>query len=314
MKQNNIFFRYFSPVAAQQKLYAAALVALLSSSAYEAEAQVGEPFIHDPSTIALCDGKYYTFGTGEGGIWSEDGWTWQGGAVRPGRGAAPDVLKIGDRYLVAYSATGGGLGGSHRGDVLTMWNKTLDPKSPDFKYTEPVVVASSLDDEDCDAIDAGLLLDPTTGRLWLSYGTYFGFIRLVELDPKTGKRMEGNEPVNIAIDCEATDLIYRNGWYYLLGTHGTCCDGSCYKICIEGTTRYLTATAQHDVIAKPEFTDEDAQLWRIEQLTDGTYRIMPKAVPGTEEKLALVSLGDCTPGLAPFDFNSDNSKWNFRQQ
>ena len=22
----------------------------------------------------LCDGKYYTFGTGEGGIWSEDGW------------------------------------------------------------------------------------------------------------------------------------------------------------------------------------------------------------------------------------------------
>ena len=68
-------------------------------------------------------------------------------------------MKIGDRYLVAYSATGGGLGGSHRGDVLTMWNKTLDPKSPDFKYTEPVVVASSLDDEDCDAIDAGLLLD-----------------------------------------------------------------------------------------------------------------------------------------------------------
>lgn len=393
------------------------------------------------------------------------------------------VMLEGDRRMV-------------RDDVLTMWNKTLDPKSPDFKYTEPVVVASSLDDEDCDAIDAGLLLDPTTGRLWLSYGTYFGFIRLVELDPKTGKRMEGNEPVNIAIDCEATDLIYRNGWYYLLGTHGTCCDGPnstynivvgrsrkitgpyvdnvgremlqgggkmviaannlktgpghfgryieeegvekmsfhyesdfrqggrsvlairpllwkndwpvagdefhagtyeieserrgyaleiavdfvrmqrdiepfwikptkplkniepqtlkeveaewpkgevkvrmndymfrphqkwsimpagkggylgdpYYKICIEGTTRYLTATAQHDVIAKPEFTGEDAQLWRIEQLTDGTYRIMPKAVPGTEEKLALVSLGDCTPGLAPFDFNSDNSKWNFRQQ
>ena len=42
MKQNNIFFRYFSPVAVQKKLYAAALVALLSSSAYEAEAQVGE--------------------------------------------------------------------------------------------------------------------------------------------------------------------------------------------------------------------------------------------------------------------------------
>ena len=222
-------------------LYISALCTLCSASVLEANAQVGEPFIHDPSTIAECDGKYYTFGTGEGGLWSEDGWTWQGGAVRPGRGAAPDVLKIGDRYLVAYSATGGGLGGSHRGDVLTMWNKTLDPKSPDFKYTKPEVVASSLDDEDCDAIDAGLLLDPTTGRLWLSYGTYFGFIRLVELDPKTGKRVEGNEPINIAIDCEATDLIYRNGWYYLLGTHGTCCDGpnSTYNIVV-GRSRSVT--------------------------------------------------------------------------
>ncbi len=38
------------------------------------------------------------------------------------------------------------------------------------------------------------LLDPTDGRLWLTYGTYFGFIRLVELDPKTGKRMPGNQP------------------------------------------------------------------------------------------------------------------------
>lgn len=204
-------------------------------------AQVGKPYIHDPSTIMECDGKYYTFGTGGGGLISEDGWTWNGGGVRPGGGAAPDAIKIGDRYLIAYSATGGGLGGGHAGRVLTMWNKTLDPNSPDFAYTEPIEVAHSLDDEDCDAIDAGLLLDPTTGRLWLTYGTYFGFIRIVELDPKTGKRVEGNEPVDIAIDCEATDLMYRNGWYYLLGTHGTCCDGpnSTYNIVV-GRSRNVT--------------------------------------------------------------------------
>jgi arabinan endo-1,5-alpha-L-arabinosidase len=70
------------------------------------------------------------------------------------------------------------------------------------------------------------LLDPTDGRLWLSYGTYFGYIRLVELDPKTGKRVAGNQPVNIAIDMEASAMMYRDGWYYLLGTHGTCCDGA----------------------------------------------------------------------------------------
>lgn len=458
-------------------------------------AQVGKPFIHDPSTIVQCDGKYYTFGTGSGGLISEDGWVWNGGGVRPGGGAAPDAIKIGDRYLVIYGATGGGLGGGHNGKILTMWNKTLDPKSPDFKYTEAKVVASSDGIEDNDAIDPGLLLDPTDGRLWASYGTYFGFIRLIELDPKTGERKKGNEAINIAIDCEATALMYRNGWYYLLGTHGTCCDGanstynivvgrsrkvtgpyldnmgrdmlegggkmviaaggrvtgpghfgryivdegveklSChfeadldqsgrsvlgirpllwkndwpvagelfkegtyeieserrgyalelavdfvrmaggmrgfnrnsdepikpvpsqqlsevihtwpagnigvrigdymfrphqkwtitavpeaggylggpyYKIVIEGTERALTATAEGEVIAVPTFTGAPEQLWQIDQLTDGTYRIMPKVVPNSNKKWALVSSGDSTPTLAEFDMNSDNSKWNFR--
>jgi arabinan endo-1,5-alpha-L-arabinosidase len=458
-------------------------------------AQVGKPFIHDPSTIMECEGKYYTFGTGGGGLISEDGWTWNGGAVRPGGGAAPDAIKIGDRYLIVYGATGGGLGGGHNGRILTMWNKTLDPKSPDFKFSEAVVVTSSSGTEDCDAIDPGLLLDPTDGRLWCSYGTYFGFIRLVELDPKTGKRVEGNEAINIAIDCEATDLIYRDGWYYLLGTHGTCCDGanstynivvgrsrkvtgpyldnmerdmlkgggkmvvaaggrvigpghfglldlgdgvqkmSChyeadldqsgrsvlgirpllwkngwpiagdnfkegtyeieserrgyalelevdfvrmaggmrgfgrntdepvkpvpsqeltdvfktwptgnigvrigdymfrphqrwtitavpdaggypggpyYKIVIAGTERALAATAEAEVISVPTFTGAPEQLWRIDQLTDGTYRIMPRIVPDSKENLALVSSGDSTPTLATFDMNSDNSKWNFK--
>lgn len=141
------------------------ILSLAAVATLAANAQTGEPFIHDPSNIVVCDGKYYTFGTGGGGLISEDGWSWHSGAERPGRGAAPDALKIGDRYLIAYSATGGGLGGSHSGKVLTMWNKTLDPKSPDFKFTEPIEVASSEDGDDCDAIDAGLLLDPTTGRL-----------------------------------------------------------------------------------------------------------------------------------------------------
>ncbi len=457
-------------------------------------AQVGKPFIHDPSTIMECDGKYYTFGTGGGGLISQDGWTWNTGAVRPGGGAAPDAIKIGDRYLVVYGATGGGLGGGHNGKILTMWNKTLDPQAPDFKFSDPVVVAQSDGFEDNDAIDPGLLLDPTDGRLWCSYGTYFGFIRLVELDPKTGKRVEGNKALDIAIDCEATDLEYRDGWYYLLGTHGTCCDGanstynivvgrsrkvtgpyldnmgrdmlkgggkmvvaagrrvvgpghfgrviledgvekmSChyeadldqggrsvlgirpllwkngwpvagdnfkegtyeieserrgyalelvvdfvrmaggmrgfgrseepvkpvpsqeladvidgwpkgnigvrigdymfrphqrwtitavpeaggylggpfYKIVIEGTERALAATAEAEVVSVPKFTGAPEQLWRIDQLTDGTYRIMPKVVPHSNEKLALVSAGDSTPTLAVFDMNSDNSKWNFR--
>lgn len=457
-------------------------------------AQVGRPFIHDPSTIVECDGKYYTFGTGQGGLISEDGWTWYGGGIRPGGGAAPDAMKIGNRYLVVYGATGGG--GSHKGAIFTMWNNTLDPKSPNFKYSEPVVVATSDGYEENDAIDPGLMLDPATGRLWLTYGTYFGFIRLVELDPKTGKRVTGNKHVDVAATCEASVLVYRDGWYYMLATHGSCCDGAnstynvvvgrskkvtgpyidnvgrnmlegggkmvvatrggligpghfghiilekgvekmslhyeadleqggrsvlgilpvvwkdgwpvagekfkegtyeiesvrrgyalelavdlarmaggprgfggqanndlikpvpfqeladvsknwptgniaarigdymsrphqkwtitdapdttgylggpYYKIVLSGTERALAAAANGEVITVPNFTGAPEQLWRIDQLTDGTYRIMPKVVPDSDKKLALVSSGDSTPTLAEFDFSSDNSKWNFK--
>ena len=81
---------------------------------------------------------------------------------------------------------------------------------------------------------------------------------------------------------------------------------------IEGTERALAATAGAEVITVPAFTGAPEQLWRIDQLTDGTYRIMPKSVPNSNEKLALVSVCDSTPSLARFDMNSDNSKWNFK--
>src|SRR5512139_4270345 len=91
---------------------AAALIAIapapLVAQSRPAPALDGEPYIHDPSTVTFCDGKFYTFGTGGGGLISDDGWTWRSGAVRPGGGAAPDAIKIGDRYYVTYGSTGGG--------------------------------------------------------------------------------------------------------------------------------------------------------------------------------------------------------------
>ena len=478
----------------RKQILLAGIAVLMSLSA---AAQVGAPYIHDPSTIMECDGKYYTFGTGGGGLISADGWVWEGGAVRPGGGAAPDAIKIGDRYLVGYSSTGGGLGGGHAGRILTMWNKTLDPNSPDFAYTEPIEVAHSEMDEDCDAIDIGFLMDDN-GRLFCTYGTYFGNIRMVELDPATGERLKGNQAVDVAIDCEASTMMYRDGWYYLLGTHGTCCDGvnstynivcgrsrypagpfldnvgrdmlkgggkmviaaeerlfgaghfgryivepgvekmslhfeadldrsgrsvlairpilwkdgwpeagelvadgtykilsrrrgyaleltvdfvraqggmrmfgfgrgqdeplvvlegqklsdvapdwpdgdipvrandymarphqkwtitavpeaggylggPYYKIVIEGTDRALAAAEGGELMTVPAFTGADEQLWQIDQLTDGTFRIMPKVVPGTDERLCLYSVADSTPTLAKFDFNNDNAKWDIKR-
>ena len=184
----------------------------------------GQPGIHDPSTIAMCNGKFYTYGTGGNALVSHDGWTWRRGTALPRRGLAPDVIHIGDRYYVYVAAN---LGAQPKAAINMIWSKSLDPESPDYKWEEGGVVASSDGIEDCNAIDPGVFLDPTDGRLWLTYGSYFGYIRLVELDPKTGKRKDPNDkPRDLAINCEASDMMYRDGWYYLLATHGSCCRGA----------------------------------------------------------------------------------------
>lgn len=203
------------------KLALLATLLVLASIAFALDGQIG---IHDPSTIVLCNGKFYTYGTGGSSLVSDDGWTWRRGTALPRRGLAPDVIHIGDRYYVYVAAN---IGAQPKAAVNMIWSKTLDPDSPDYKWEEGGVVASSDGVEDSNAIDPGVFLDPTDGRLWLVYGSYFGYIRLVELDPKTGRRLNPNDqPRNLAINCEASDMMYHDGWYYLLATHGSCCRGA----------------------------------------------------------------------------------------
>jgi arabinan endo-1,5-alpha-L-arabinosidase len=85
-----------------------------------------------------------------------------------------------------------------------------------------------------------------------------------------------------------------------------------FKITIAGTNRALAATADGEVVTVPSFSANPEQLWRIDQLTDGTYRIMPKVVPGSKEPLVLTAVGSSTPTLAKFDSKSDKSRWNFK--
>ncbi len=87
-----------------------------------------------------------------------------------------------------------------------------------------------------------------------------------------------------------------------------------FKITVAGTDRALAATADAEVVAVPRFTGGPEQLWRIDQLTDGTYRIMPKSVPGSREPFVLTAVAHSTPTLAKFDPKSDNGRWNFKLQ
>src|SRR5436305_12949530 len=89
--------------------------------AWQALALDGQINIHDPSTIVVCDGKYYLWGTGGGALVSDDGWTWRRG-VRPSRsGMAPDLIHIGDRYYMYVAAN---IGGQPRAAVSMISNQT----------------------------------------------------------------------------------------------------------------------------------------------------------------------------------------------
>ncbi|MBN2320527.1 MAG: RICIN domain-containing protein [Acidobacteria bacterium] len=66
-------------------------------------------------------------------------------------------------------------------------------------------------------------------------------------------------------------------------------------------------------MAVPAFTGGPEQLWRIDQLTDGTYRIMPKSMPNSNEPMALTAAGRSTPTLSRFDPRSDKARWTFRK-
>jgi arabinan endo-1,5-alpha-L-arabinosidase len=208
----------------------------------------GQPAMHDPSTVIEAGGRFYVYATGNGlpAFQSDDGWTWHrtgpvmqavpGGKPGPdvvARGGnnswAPDIIRSGDRYFLYYAAPGP----QPKSAIGLLVGRTLDPASPDYKWEDggPVVWSDGV--EDSNAIDPGVLRDPTNGTMWLTYGSYFGYIRLVELDPKTGKRLHPEaKPVNIAINSEASVMIFHDGWYYLLVTHGSCCAGgnSSYNI------------------------------------------------------------------------------------
>jgi arabinan endo-1,5-alpha-L-arabinosidase len=203
--------------------------------------------IHDPSTVIVCDGNYYVYGTGRGvsTLTSSNAFDWQRGqrvfdrvpdSVRnycpKNDGAsvwAPDVIKLNGEYYLYYSISSWG---QYVSAVGLMTSPTLDPSSPNYKWTDRGMVVHSSEGENLNAIDPGVFSAPD-GTLWICYGSYHGNIELVELNPKTGLRIATNSPVTIiASHSEASDIIYHDGYYYLLVNHGSCCQGknSTYNI------------------------------------------------------------------------------------
>jgi arabinan endo-1,5-alpha-L-arabinosidase len=218
--------------------------------------------IHDP-VIMRQDGTYYLFGTGDGiSVYeSQDlthwqatapvfetppGWTY--GVVDDFSGHiwAPDITEHDGRYYLYYSISSGGKNTSAIG-VAT--NETLDPSADNFQWVDHGPVVRSVPYRDMwNAIDAHVVTDEQ-GVPWMSFGSFWGGLKLVKLtqdrlslaEPQEwysiAKRersilVDDKEPEPAAI--EAPFIFKKNGYYYLFASWDYCCRGvdSTYKIVV----------------------------------------------------------------------------------
>ena len=160
------------------------------------------PFTHDPS-IAKDGATYYVFATGKapgGGQFavrcSEDLEHWRMcGHVfdaipqwiherSPGTTDlwAPDISLEHGEYRLYYAYS---LFGKNTSGIALATNKTLDFKSPDYKWVDHGLVLESKAEDDFNAIDPNYIED-AHHHAWLSFGSFWGGIKMRALDAVTG--------------------------------------------------------------------------------------------------------------------------------
>lgn len=213
--------------------------------------------VHDPSTVVKCGEDYWLFATGQGlRSWHSsdlDHWepgprvfeeppSWVTDIVPTQRGHfwAPDIIHVGGRYLLYYSVSSFGRNTSA---IALASTPTLDPASPDYRWTDHGVVIRSDRSDDFNAIDPAVFAD-SDGSLWLTFGSFWSGIKLIALDPSTGLRLEPDQPplpLAHQEEIEAPALHARDGWFYLFVNWGKCCRGtnSTYNIRV-GRSRAIT--------------------------------------------------------------------------
>ncbi len=209
---------------------------------------------HDPATLVKDQDTYFHFTTGNG-VWysrSTDmvnwgnpdtifgtSWpSWINDAVPGFEGHfwAPDAIQMGNYYYVYYSVSTFGSSRSAIGVV-----RTPSLKNPNWEDLG-VVVQSYGGSNEINAIDAALFRDHD-GRVYMSYGSWFGGLGVAEINQRTGKLASSVSHIygggHQSIEAP---YITRNGdYYYLFFTRGLCCRGadSTYEVQVARSTNVL---------------------------------------------------------------------------
>jgi len=218
--------------------------------------------VHDPSLIRE-GGTYYLFSTRAGIAvrCSQDlvDWALCGDVFAhlpqwavedvPGlRGLwAPDVSYFNGKYHLYYSAS---TFGSNRSAIGLATNRTLDPASSLYRWEDQGKVIGSNRSDDWNAIDPHVVLDEG-GQPWMSFGSFWGGIKLRRLDPATGKLSAQDQTLyplagrprtaELPGAIEAPAIVRKHGYYYLFVSFDFCCRGkeSTYNIRV-GRARRVT--------------------------------------------------------------------------
>lgn len=235
-------------MAGMARCFICFLILFLTAADHEAAGEftpaplTGQTFIHDPSSIVAEAGMCYVFGTGAGisikrssdlSHWDSAGsvfrkppdWTTQAVPGFTNHFWAPDIVRVNGKFLLYYSVSTF----SKQTSVIGLTtNPTLDSTATNYLWTDAGEVIGSTNGSLYNTIDPSVMLD-SDGRLWMSFGSYWGGIFLTELNPQTGKQFSTNAPLyrlawNSSI--EASCLTRHGRFYYLFVNWGTCCRGT----------------------------------------------------------------------------------------
>jgi arabinan endo-1,5-alpha-L-arabinosidase len=146
---------------------------------------------------------------------------------------APDLSYRNGQYFLYYSAS---TFGSNRSAIFLATSASGNSGT----WTNHGLVIESRTSDNFNAIDPDLVVDDQ-GRWWLSFGSFWSGIKMVALNPSTGKRSDGTIHSIAGRGggaIEAPNIVKRGSYYYLFVSFDRCCQGasSTYRVMVGRST------------------------------------------------------------------------------